>query len=90
MYVDIVTSRRGVAHAVVGGYLVPTYIPILLTYSNWLRKDCQDGSGYRTSHKYWSDFNFFLRLAYAGCVPGVHPVCARLGADGYLRFSLVS
>ena len=31
-----------------------------------------------------------LRLAYAGCAPGVRPVCTRLGADGYLRFSLVS
>jgi hypothetical protein len=30
---------------VVGGYLVPTYIPILLTYPNRLRKDCRDGSG---------------------------------------------
>jgi len=33
---------------------------------------------------------FFLRLAYAWCAPGVRPVCARLGADGYLHFSLVS
>jgi len=38
-------SRRGVARTVVGGCLEPTYIPILLTYPNRLRKDCRDGSG---------------------------------------------
>jgi hypothetical protein len=44
------------------------------------------------THK--SDFNFFfapgVRLAYAPCAPHVRLMCARLGADGYLRFSLVS
>jgi len=37
--------RFTLARAVVDGYLVPTYIPILLTYPNRLRKDCRDGSG---------------------------------------------
>jgi hypothetical protein len=32
----------------------------------------------------------FLRLAYAPCAPHVRLMCDRLGADGYLRFSLVS
>jgi hypothetical protein len=31
-----------------------------------------------------------VRLAYAPCAPHVRLMCARLGADGYLRFSLVS
>jgi hypothetical protein len=30
------------------------------------------------------------RLAYAPCAPHVRLMCARHGADGYLRFSLVS
>ena len=33
---------------------------------------------------------FFLRLAYAGFFVGVRRVCARLGADGYLRLSSMS
>ena len=33
---------------------------------------------------------FFLHLVYAGCAPAVCRVCARLGADGYLSFSLMS
>ena len=37
--------------------------------------------------------NYFFcawRLAYTPCAPHVRLMCARLGADGYLRFSLVS
>jgi len=54
MYVDIYhyphtyCTYVGVARAVVGGYLVPTYIPILLTYPNRLRKDCRDDPGTST------------------------------------------
>ncbi len=41
-----------------------------------------------------SDFNFFFCAwrtpGVRSCAPHVSLMCARLGADGYLRFSLVS